>query len=355
MSKTTNIRTGSVFQSPTQNGDRSFIPDGSVSSSKIQDSAVTRNKLAASSLNLRYADKASSYTLDSAIDDFIDFTATATATLPTAIGIIGKSFYIYNTLGGYNVTLATTSGQTIGGSAAGLILSNKNENIVVISDGANWLVDSIKKNPTIQKFTSGSGTYTTPAGVSYIRVRMAGGGGGSGGSGTSGNGSGTNGNTTTFGTSLLTCTGGGLSAGGAGSEGGGAGGAATINSPAVGLGLSGGSGGIHGNNTAAASITGGPGGVNSLGAMAMGRFGASAAGQAGYANTGGGSSGAGSNTAAITSGGGGAGAYLDAIINSPSSSYSYAVGAGGTGGTAGTSGFAGGAGGSGIIIVEEYY
>lgn len=37
--------------------------------------------------------------------------------------------------------------------------------------------------PTVQKFTSGSGTYTTPAGVKYIRVRLVGGAGGPGGSG----------------------------------------------------------------------------------------------------------------------------------------------------------------------------
>lgn len=37
--------------------------------------------------------------------------------------------------------------------------------------------------PTVQKFTSGSGTYTTPSGVKWIRVRMVGGVGGPGGSG----------------------------------------------------------------------------------------------------------------------------------------------------------------------------
>ena len=58
-------------------------------------------------------------------------------------------------------------------------------------------------NPTIQTFTSGSGTYTTPAGVSWIRVIMVGGGGGGGGSGgsASGGNGGTGGNTT-FGTTL---------------------------------------------------------------------------------------------------------------------------------------------------------
>jgi hypothetical protein len=52
---------------------------------------------------------------------------------------------------------------------------------------------------------------------------------------------------------------------------------------------------------------------------------------------------------------GAAGGYLDAIIGSPSSTYSYAVGAAGSGGSAGTSGNSGGSGGSGVIIVEEHY
>jgi hypothetical protein len=53
--------------------------------------------------------------------------------------------------------------------------------------------------------------------------------------------------------------------------------------------------------------------------------------------------------------GGGAGGYIDAIIYSPSATYSYAIGAAGTAGAAGTSGTDGGAGGSGYIIVTEYY
>jgi hypothetical protein len=54
--------------------------------------------------------------------------------------------------------------------------------------------------------------------------------------------------------------------------------------------------------------------------------------------------------------GGGAGAYIEAIINNPSTSYSYSVGTGGNGGT-GVGGLKqdGGAGAAGIIIVEEFY
>jgi hypothetical protein len=65
--------------------------------------------------------------------------------------------------------------------------------------------------PTVQKFTSGSGTYTKPANVLFLRVRLVGGGGGGGGSAASGNndgGTGTTGGNTTFGTTLLVANGG---------------------------------------------------------------------------------------------------------------------------------------------------
>lgn len=53
--------------------------------------------------------------------------------------------------------------------------------------------------------------------------------------------------------------------------------------------------------------------------------------------------------------GGGAGGYIEAIINSPLSSYSYAIGAGGTAGSAGSGGYAGGSGGSGVIMITAYF
>src|SRR5271165_3636026 len=84
---------------------------------------------------------------------------------------------------------------------------------VLTSDGTTWTSATPAtvtfKAPTIQSFTSGSGTYTTPTSPSplYIRVKLVGGGGGGAGSGISG-GTGGTGVTTTFGTSLLSGTGG---------------------------------------------------------------------------------------------------------------------------------------------------
>jgi hypothetical protein len=197
------------------------------------------------------------------------------------------------------------------------------------------------KGPTIQALTSGSSaTYTTPTGVVAIRIRMVGGGGGGQGSGTS-PGNGGNGGDTTFSTFTA---GGGNNGGGGGSGGGGSGG--SIN-------LTGGNGATRPNNTA--SQFGGLGGSSAFGGGGAPGNNGPSAGSAGSANTGGGGGGAGCNATVQAGGGGGSGAYVEALITSPATTYTYTVGAGGTAGAAGTSGAAGGAGGSGIIIVEEFY
>ena len=211
--------------------------------------------------------------------------------------------------------------------------------------------------PTFQTLTASSGTYTTPANVKWIRVRLVGGGGGGGGSGTASAGAGAAGGNTTFGSSMLSATGG---SGGGASGAGGAGGTASLGTGPIGIAIS----GADGENptgyiqASTGGFAGPSGGQTPLGRR--GRGGAIAgAGTAAdtYSGSGGGGGGvanqAGSNC--IPGGGGGAGGYCDAIITSPSASYSYTIGSGGTAGTAGTNGFAGGAGGSGIIYVEEYY
>jgi hypothetical protein len=207
--------------------------------------------------------------------------------------------------------------------------------------------------PTVQKFTSSTGTYTTPAGVLYIKVRMVGGGGGGGGGGTGG-GTGGTGGTSTFGTTLLSAVGG---IGGTGAGAGGAGGTASLGTGPIGVALSGGSGG-GGTFEALASIQypcAGAGAASPFGGAGGGQN--NAAGYAGITNTGSGGGGgsAGGGTSAYAAGGGGAGGYIEAIITSPGATYSYAVGAAGTAGATSTGGYAGGAGSSGIIIVEEYY
>lgn len=212
-------------------------------------------------------------------------------------------------------------------------------------------------SPTIQRFTSGSGTYTTPSGVTWLRVTCIGGGGGGAGSGTASIGSGATGGSTTFGTSLLTAANGN---GGVQSGTGGTGGAPTVNSPAIAVKLfNGGRGAPSTLSTGTAfQPIGSAGGSNPAGGAGQGTYGGNGA-QAENATGGGGGGGTGlSNAAGNFSGsGGGAGAYLEAIIpvGLVNSTYSYTVGAGGNGGTAGTNGVTGGNGGTGLIIVEEFY
>lgn len=245
---------------------------------------------------------------------------TGLTTLTTAYGVVCAG------------TTATGSLQNAGVGTSGQYLK---------SNGASSLPSFASFTPpTIQKFTSGSGTYTTPAGVLYLKVRMVGGGGGGAGSGTTAannHGSGGNGGNTTFGTSLLTCNG-GNGGGGAGSGAAGAGGTATINSPAYGTTMIGGTGTQGALTVAGQGQFGGPGASSFFGG---------ASGSGGTAG--------GANSLSYTGGSGGAGAFIDAFISTPSAIYSYSVGSGGAGGTAGTSGNVGGAGGSGYIEVTEYY
>lgn len=202
--------------------------------------------------------------------------------------------------------------------------------------------------PTFQKFTSGtSATYTTPANCLWIRIRMVGGGGGGGGGGTSGNGGSGGGNSVFSGSGLSTLTAGG-GTGAPNSNGTTSGGAATNGNV---LSLNGSSGGGAG-TTALGSVAGG-GGVSYFGGAGAGGGGTSAGGSA-TPNSGSGGGGGG-GTSSQTGSGGGAGAYIEHIITSPVSTYTYTVGAAGAGGANGSGGGFGGAGSAGFILVEEYY
>lgn len=223
--------------------------------------------------------------------------------------------------------------------------------------GWTQLAASVATGPTTQNFASGSGTYTTPAGVVWIKVRFVGGGGGGGGTGASTGPTGSTGGNTSF--NSVVANGG---AGGTGST--------------TGTSTTGGAGGTAGTGTATLRVTGSNGSdgltVATAGLAASGMGGNApmfagagaqksgagpATGNAGVTNTGGGGGGALSSSGAQGNGaGGGSGEYVELIIINPSASYSYAVGAGGAGGVGtGTGAATGGAGGSGYITVEEHY
>jgi len=209
--------------------------------------------------------------------------------------------------------------------------------------------------PQVTVYTSGTGTYTTPTGATYLTVEMVGGGAGGMASSSAGApATGGAGGSTTFGTSLLTCNGAGVSSYGGVN----AGGTATVSSPAVGIAITGSAGATAslGYNGSVPYASGGMGGCGPFGGAGQNQWSTNNAGN-GATNSGSGGGGAGSDTGtiAIPGGGGGSGGYIKAFITSPSASYSYAVGAGGTGGAAGPNGANGGNGGSGIIIVTAYF
>ena len=208
-----------------------------------------------------------------------------------------------------------------------------------------------RKSPTIQKFTSGSGTYTTPSEVLYLRVRMVGGGGGGAGSGTivaNNHGSGGNGGNSFFGTSLLIC-GFGDGGGGAGNGTGGFGGTATIISPAYGTAIAGAIG-VSGGITVASQGQFGGAGASSYFGGASGRGDVATA-----VNSGSGGAAGTANASSYIGGSGGAGGFIEAIIPTPSATYAYSVGPAGASGAAGTGGNPGSTGGSGYIEITEFY
>lgn len=226
----------------------------------------------------------------------------------------------------------------------------------IISSGAEIQLSAARRTlPTRQTFTSGSvATYTTPTNALWLRVRIVGAGGGGGASNASTNG--ITGGTTTFGST--TALGGSPGTGN------------SSTGPASGA--AGGSGGSTGTGTQIVRLSGGDGdtGCRSLSTpMVSGKGGgtyfgsggaatdaASSVGGAGKSGTGAGGAGGGNYSAGGAGGGAGGGEYVEILITSPSSTYTYTVGASGAGGgTAGGGGSNGGAGGSGIIIVEEYY
>lgn len=211
----------------------------------------------------------------------------------------------------------------------------------------------LSQSPTIQRFVSGSGTYTTPFGVQWIKVTMVGGGGGGAGSGTGTSaGPGGAGGSTTFGSSLLTATGG--AGGPITGNSNAAGGTATVNSPAATIIAANGSSGTSPWSPTLNLSGGATGGISPFGGAGQGATNSN--GGNAVANSGSGGASGGGNASVVNMGySGPAGAYLQAIITNPLSSYSFSVGGGGGAGSSGTNGQAGGAGGSGVIIVEEFY
>jgi hypothetical protein len=273
----------------------------------------------------------------------VDDTTTATAVYPVwSNGTSGnQALETSSTKLSFNPSTGVLSSTGVSVGATG----------IAFADGSTQVSHAV---PQVTTYTSGSGTYTTPTNAKYLYIKMVGGGGGGECSDSAGGpAAGGTGGTTTFGSSLLTCNGG---VGGA-YNGTNDGGTATLNSPAVGLAVKGSAGASPGIGSPGGTIylSGGMGGCSPFGGAGQNQW-ATNNGQPAATNSGSGGGGAGNATVpAIPGGGGGSGGYVEAYITSPSSTYSYAIGAGGTGASAGTNGFAGGNGASGVIIITAFF
>jgi hypothetical protein len=89
-----------------------------------------------------YVAKSANYTLTTA-DRFCNVDASGgavTITLPTAVGCAGREYRVKKIDASANaVTVATTSSQTIDGSAT-LAITTRYTTLAVYSDGANWSI-----------------------------------------------------------------------------------------------------------------------------------------------------------------------------------------------------------------------
>lgn len=237
-------------------------------------------------------------------------------------------------------SLATASGISSIDTLTGIFTTS---NGITSTGNSIQMTPARRTLPTRQVFTSGSGTYTTPANCIYLKVTLVGGGGGGS---TSNNGNnGAAGTASTF--STFTASAGAGAGVGASVSGGGSGGTASGGS----LNITGGTGSSAFN--AGISALGGLGGGSALlGGAGTGN--PSNPGFNGTVNTGGGGAGGSSTGSQGVGAGGGGGGSCVGWINSPTSTYSYTVGAGGNGGNTGI-GNNGGSGAAGIIIVEEFY
>jgi hypothetical protein len=331
-----------------------------------------------------------SITLNAAVPGFLTFDLSGCSTA-SAGQVVGYAINdISNSESGVGTYYSSSITLTRGSSTDGLKSTNSNSRIDM-TNAAQVVITPTSytfKGPTVTLLTTasnggtGAGNYNPPANVSWVRVRMVGGGSGGSAAGSTNYTAGSTGGATYFGsTSYLYCDGGHV---GLPTSGGGfnyaTGGSATNGSGLTGIVLKGADGGGGSVATAAAGSTtsvtpGAAGGSSPFGG----------AGRGGYASefaiiistsptdpavpnsgSGGGSAAAQYATPSVYFGyvgpSGAAGGYID--INIPSSvlasTYAYSIGRGGTGGISVSSTLSnqnvnGGAGGSGQIFIEEHY
>lgn len=284
-----------VAKIPTPGNDSTGLGDNTVSTSKLQDAAVSNQKMATMANNTVKGNISGSTATPS------DLTGTQLSTILTS-----STFQRFKTPGAITYTRPSTAVKRL--------------RVIMIGGGGGGGSSGTSGGSNVGGSNGTSSTWAVAGGAVFVTAGL-----------------------------------GGAGPGGGNSTSGGPGGTNTINSPAIEVqNHTGCDGSTMGANVSIANASGGKGGDSPMGGGGQSTT-AGVAGGAGKTNVGGGGAGAASGASAFVGLGAGGGGMVEFIIDNPSATYDLVVGAGGAGGITNSSGFTGGAGGSGIIIVEELY
>jgi hypothetical protein len=128
------------FRVATQGGANSLYVEGSSGKVGIGTNSPTSTFQVNGSMGTTMVSKSANYTATISDNTINCTTSGITITLPTAVGIDGREYTIINSTSG-NVTVATTSSQTIGNfTTATTYTLASDKSVTVKSDNANYKV-----------------------------------------------------------------------------------------------------------------------------------------------------------------------------------------------------------------------
>lgn len=106
----------------------------------FQTGTIPSALLPSSSSGLSYSSQSSSFS--AAVGSCYEVTATATCTLPTAVGNSGKELMVWFNAASGTLTFNTTSSQTMNGIASGSLTTSTQYDLYrFISNGSNWIIE----------------------------------------------------------------------------------------------------------------------------------------------------------------------------------------------------------------------
>jgi hypothetical protein len=115
---------------------------GAVNYFEVDSAGISKSNGTSKSLNLQWDTEV--FTSDDTLDDeniiaLVDASSNSvTITLPTAVGIQNRIYYIKTTAASFAVTVATNGSQTIDNDLSWSLASG--ESITIVSDNANWWI-----------------------------------------------------------------------------------------------------------------------------------------------------------------------------------------------------------------------